>query len=281
MTDTLTYNPTDPDAGELTPDEQDSLQVGEKLAEQEEKLLAGKYKNAEELEKAYTELEKKLGSDSQQKETPEAESTDEPQYYLEDGVVNYDAVNDAYGEKLGEVFKDSNIDPWAISEHFHSNNGKITDEMYADLEGAGLSRASIDAYLAGRAAASGYTDTSDIAERDINIIQDSVGGEKAYSKLIDWAGSNLDEKAINAFDSTVSSGNVQMIKLAVAGLKAEYDSANGYEGRMLSGKAAQTSGDVFRSQAEVVAAMSDPRYDKDPAYRNDIYEKLDRSDLKF
>ena len=72
-----------------------------------------------------------------------------------------------------------------------------------------------------------------------------------------------------------------MIKLAVAGLKAQYENDNGYEGRMLSGKAAKTSGDVFRSQAEVVKAMTDPRYDKDPAYRQDIYDKLERSNLQF
>ena len=59
------------------------------------------------------------------------------------------------------------------------------------------------------------------------------------------------------------------------------DEAVGYDGRMLSGKAPQASGDVFRSQAEVVAAMSDPRYDRDPAYRQDLIEKLDRSDIQF
>ena len=122
---------------------------------------------------------------------------------------------------------------------------------------------------------------AEVAQTDINSIQNSVGGEKAYKDMIQWASNNLDDKAVSAFDDVVGSGNVQMIKLAVAGLKAQYDDNNGYEGRMLSGKAAQTSGDVFRSQAEVVAAMGDPRYDRDPAYRNDIYEKLDRSDLKF
>jgi hypothetical protein len=50
---------------------------------------------------------------------------------------------------------------------------------------------------------------------------------------------------------------------------------------MLQGKAPKTSTDVFRSQAEVVAAMSDSRYDDDPAYRQDLIAKLDRSDLKF
>ena len=67
----------------------------------------------------------------------------------------------------------------------------------------------------------------------------------------------------------------------MSGLKAQFENANGYEGRMLSGKAPNNSGDVFRSQAEVVRAMSDPRYDDDPAYRQDLIAKLDRSDVQF
>ena len=47
---------------------------------------------------------------------------------------------------------------------------------------------------------------------------------------------------------------------------------------MYTGKAPQTSKDVFRSQAELVQAMSDRRYDRDPAYRQDVIEKLERSD---
>ena len=259
MTDTLTYNPTDPEAGELTPDEQDSLQVGEKLAGEEEKLLAGKYKNAEELEKAYTELEKKLGSNEeseQEVETVEEETVDDTP-----GVALLNEANDEYWANDGELSEET-------IEKFSSMSSRDLVEAYLEVTKNNPKNLQGDS-------------EADIAERDINIIQNSVGGEEAYSKLTEWAATNLDETAINAFDTAVSSGNVQMIQLAVAGLKAEYDSANGYEGRMLSGKAAQTSGDVFRSQAEVVSAMSDPRYDRDPAYRNDIYEKLDRSDIKF
>ena len=64
-------------------------------------------------------------------------------------------------------------------------------------------------------------------------------------------------------------------------MKSEYDNAEGYEGRMLTGKAAASSRDVFRSQAEVVAAMNDIKYDRDPAYRQDVYDKLERSNLQF
>ena len=46
---------------ELNADEQDPLAVGEELQQEQEQLLAGKYKSAEDLESAYLELQKKLG----------------------------------------------------------------------------------------------------------------------------------------------------------------------------------------------------------------------------
>ena len=295
MAETLTIDPTPPAeiAGEqegvsLTAEEQDSLAVGEKIQGEQETLLAGKYKSAEELEKAYGELEKKLGESGQQEETTDStettESQDEPKSYLEDGTVNYESVNEAYGETLGNIFKEGNVDPWSISEHFHTNNGTITDDMYKSLEDAGLSRASIDSYLAGRSTQMGYetaAEEPEVTQSDIDSIQSSIGGSDEYGKLVDWAGSNLDQKSIDSFDNLLSTGNVQMIKLAVLGIKAKYDEANGYEGRMLQGKAPQTSGNVFRSQAELVQAMSDSRYENDPAYRQDVIEKLDRSDMQF
>ncbi len=288
----MTYDPgTDTVTTEnsLTPEEQENLQVGEALENEQEQLLAGKYKDAADLEKAYIELQKKLGEDGSEEpakvESKEEPSTDEPQYYLEDGGVNYNAVNEAYGEKLGGLFKDSNVDPWSISKHFHDNKGSITDDMYASLESAGLSRASIDSYLAGRAAEEGYDvdeqEVPELNESEINSVRSIAGTEQDYNKLIQWAGSTLDQTTQQAFDSIVNSGDISMIKLAVTGLKAQYDNANGYEGRMLAGKSANSSGDVFRSQPELVAAMSDPRYDRDPAYRQDVIEKLDRSDINF
>ena len=300
----MTYDPgTDTVTTEnsLTPDEQDSLQVGEAMQEQQEQLLAGKYKNAEELEKAYVELQSKLGEKDTEtgkttgesdlsiegketaEETKETQQTSEENLYLEDGKVNYESVNEAYGEKLGNLFKDSEIDPWSISQHFYDNEGTITEEMYTSLEGAGLSRSSIDAYLAGKAAQEGYgtEEIQDLSETDVSSIKSVVGGEAEYAKIVDWASENLPKNDIESFDELISTGNIGAIKLAVNGMKAQYETANGYEGRLLSGKAPQTSRDVFRSQPELVAAMSDPRYDTDPAYRQDIMQKLDRSDLQF
>ena len=96
-----------------------------------------------------------------------------------------------------------------------------------------------------------------------------------------WAADNLDPADVEAFDNIVDSGDARTIRMVTAGLKAQYESQNGFEGEMLTGRAAYQTADVFRSQAEVVQAMSDPRYDRDPAYRNDVFEKLGRSNLEY
>jgi hypothetical protein len=288
MTEKLTYDPTPADAPELSEDEQNSLEVADKLQQEEAELLAGKFKNAEDLENAYLELQKKLGSDESQsqpdeEDKPETTTTDDDNTYNEDGTVNYETVNNQYGDKLGALFQENGVDPWEISKHFHENKGEITDDMYKTLEDTGLSRSAIDSYLAGRAAESGYTtsETADLTDSEITKIQTSVGGEAQYNKMIGWATENLEPTTLEAFNSLVGNGDFNTVQLAVDGLKAQYENAEGYEGNMLTGKPAKVSGDVFRSQSEVVQAMSDIRYDRDPAYRQDVFDKLERSNLQF
>ena len=287
MAETLTVNDTPQQEG-LTAEEQDSLQVGEQMAEQQGELLAGKYKNAEELEQAYVELQKKLGekddvSQEGREETQEVEAKEEPetdqQLYQEDGSVNYESVNKNYGETLGNLFKEKNVDPYSIAKHFYENNGQITQEMHDQLTGAGIAKEAVDSYLAGQAKQMGMN--SDLSQADIDSIKTSVGGEKAYDNLMNWAGQTLSQDAINSFENLVNTGDKNSIQLAVNGLVAQYQNDNGYEGRMLTGKAAKTNTDIFQSQAQLVEAMADPRYDRDPAYREAVREKLDRSDLKF
>ena len=282
----------------LTADEQDSLAVGEALVTEQESLLAGKYKNAEELEKAYVELQKKLGDNSDagvqegneeaaEEEVAAEETTEETEAskdYNEDGSVNYNQVADTYGSEISGVMEKAGLDPWAISKEFHENQGEYTPEMVKQLTDAGFSESAVKSYFAGRAAQEGYTSSEsvqDISESQIGEIQTAVGGKETYANMISWASQNLTESAAQAFDATMSTGSLDQIRLAVAGLQAQYENATGYDGEMLTGKAVKSSGDVFRSQAELVQAMSDQRYDNDPAYRQDVIAKLDRSNLDF
>ena len=272
MAETLTYDAgTDTVSTEnnLTPEEQDSLQVGEQLQADQEQLLAGKYKNAEDLEKAYVELQKKLGenSDETSETTGDTDAVDEEETSEETKEATKDSpavalINEASAEYYAN---DNKLSPETI-EKFSSMSSQDLVNAYLELQQANPQQ---------------QTQAVDVSQADINTIQNSVGGEAEYSKITQWAADNLDQQKVSAFDSLIETGNVQAIKLAVAGLKTEYENANGYEGRMLTGKAPKSSSDVFRSQPELVAAMSDPRYENDPAYRQDIIEKLDRSDINF
>ena len=262
MAETLSYqepqNVTTVD--NLTAEEQDSLAVGEKLVEQQEQLLAGKYKNAQELEKAYIELQGKLGEQStEETATASAEETpEEPK--LSTGAA---LITDAQKE-------------------YYDNGNKLSEETmakFSEMSSSDLLQAYIE--INANNPAQAEPEAADITDAQITEIKQSAGGDKAYANVINWAKSNLDSSQTVAFDEVVNTGSVAAIKLAVAGLKAEYEKANGVEGRMVTGKAPTNSGDIFRSQAELVAAMNDSRYDRDPAYRQDVIEKLDRSNLEF
>lgn len=208
---TLTYDPTPADQPELNADEQESLAIGEQMAAEEQNLLAGKYANAQELEKAYLELQSKLGeSNNEVQTTPEVEEEAAPEEVEEE------------------------------------------EEPQAT-----------------------------ITEEEAQQLQDSVGGPQAYQELLKWAGENLSKQEIEMFDSVVGTGDVNACYFAIQNLARRYTAEATIENPMLSGKGVQERADVFRSQAEVVQAMGDPRYDKDPAYRQDVFNKLERSDLQY
>ena len=266
MAETLTYDPatdTTTVGDNLTPEEQSNLEVGEQLEAEQEGLLAGKYKTAEELEKAYGELQKKLGD--------QEKSTEEETSQTEDQVET---------EPEPEVNQTTALITDASTEY--AEKGELSQETlakFSEMSSKDLVQAYLEAY---KDQPTQQAEVADLTESDVNVIRNSVGGDAAYSQIMTWGTANLPQDTMQAFDSLVNSGNAKAIELAVSGLKAQMENATGYEGRMLSGKAPKASGDVFRSQPELVAAMNDSRYDNDPAYRQDVIAKLERSDnLKF
>ena len=260
MTEKLTYDPTPADAPEFTADEQDSIAVAEKLGEQESELLAGKYENAEQLEQAYLELQRKLGSD----DDDEVEDTT-----LDEDEVEYDESVVTGIETIQSA-----------SDEYYANEGQLSEETMEKF-GEMSSRDLVEAYMAIQENTDPSDSYPDLSDAEMNTVYNSVGGEKEYNNLTSWAAENMDDRALDAFNSVIDQGNPVAIQLAVAGMKAEYDNQEGYEGRMLTGKAAKAS-DGFRSQAELVQAMKDPRYATDPAYQQDVYDKLERSNnVKF
>ena len=222
-------------------DEADSLALGEQMLADQEQRLAGKYKNTEELEAAYLELQKKLGSQEENVQA-EPEETDETDWLYE-------------------------------AQRSMQESGELSEEVMQQL--SGMNGADVFKAMQGS-----MPDSRDLTSDELNTVYSAVGGEAEYGNLISWAKDNFSEAEIDAYDAVVETGNMAQISLALQALYFRYTDAMGDDGELLQGKAAQSES-AFRSQAELIQAMNDPRYDSDPAYRQDVLNKLDRSDINF
>jgi hypothetical protein len=259
----LTYDPSDdPTAlAESEARDQENYAIGEKLEQAQEQLLAGKYRDAEELEQAYIELQRKLGDRSS---TDGAEPEEEP----------------SEEEREVEVEDDETVDYSPITRLIEeSNSGEFSQETvdaFEQMSGAEVG----DMVLAYVQDNPKTEENYEMTSQDISEMKAVVGGDQQYDQMIGWAAQNMSPEEIQVFDSVIEKGDPQSIYFAVQALNYRYQDAVGYEGRMLTGNAAKSQ-DIYRSQAELVRDMSDPRYEKDPAYRYDVQEKVGRSNLQF
>ena len=245
----VTYDPTPADQGEFNESELEALKIGEAQAESENKMLAGKFENAEALEKAYIELQGKLG---EKKEEP----SEEKEVTQEEESTEFDStIFNTFQEEMGK--------------------GKVSDETWEKIDQM-EPRQLAEKFLEWE-----QSSYEDLSEGQVTALKNSVGGDEAYTSLMEWSNKNLPEQYVEAFDELVSTGDYAMIELALSGLVASYQNSNGYEGKMVTVNQAVSKADVFRSQAEVVSAMNDPRYDNDPAYRQDVFNRLERSNLQY
>ena len=252
MAETFTMNEAPANPEILNSDEQDSLAVAESLEQEqgqgEQQLLAGKFKNTQALEQAYVELQKKLGNQSSE-EVGDASSQEESSTSLLDDLWEQAQADDYNEDTLNQLAKS---DPNDIAK------------MYLDY----------------RSKAEANDPQVSMTAEFADSLRNSVGGDQQYNEMLGWASQNLTDQEIESYDAIMDQGDPAAAYWAVQALSYRYRDANGVEGDLVQGKP-PGAGDTFRSQAELVQAMSDPRYDKDPAYRRDLMRRLENSDVSF
>lgn len=266
-------------SNETPPMSQDDLQKYADDNVSENGKILGKFNSVEDLAASYKELEGKLGDVAKTKEEPVAEEINE---YQEDGSVNYDLARQQYGEKLGELFEQSEIDPFAINKHYQENNGTITEEHYKQLEQTGLPRNLIDSYLNGLEPREGTQPAADPSFPEYEDIVGIAGGEEKYLEMLQWMDGNIPKEELQEFDKIVDAEkrNIPQVTLAVQKMFTRYRNAMGVEPKLISGQTSSSPNTkVFRSNAEVVAAMRDPRYKTDIAFQHEVQRRLAESNV--
>ena len=266
-------------SNETPPMSQDDLQKYADDNVSENGKILGKFNSVEDLAASYKELEGKLGDVAKTKEEPVTEEVNE---YQEDGSVNYDLARQQYGEKLGELFEQSEIDPFAINKHYQENNGTITEEHYKQLEQTGLPRNLIDSYLNGLQPREGTQPAADPSFPEYEDIVGIAGGEEKYLEMLQWMDGNIPKEELQEFDKIVDAEkrNIPQVTLAVQKMYTRYRNAMGVEPKLISGQTSSSPNTkVFRSNAEVVAAMRDPRYKTDIAFQHEVQRRLAESNV--
>jgi len=258
MAETLTYE--EAPQQEFTADELDSLKVGEEIEVEQDNLLAGKYKDAEELEKAYLELQTKLGEKPSEDKTEEPEVEEQPE---EESKEEDTQEGPNILDKLWDQ-KDDGFNEDTLKELAQTNPGELA-KMYL------LYRNQVDQGQVSQG----------LSDSEVTELQGIAGGKESYGNMMSWAKENLSAKEIEMYDSVMDRGDPNAAYFAVQALNSKYVDGVGKDAQLITGKAPRTVGDKFNSQAELIKAMDDDRYSDDPAYRQAILEKLDRSDINF
>lgn len=175
-----------------------------------------------------------------------------------------EASTESGSDPVVEIVQDAGLDWDDVSGHF-AEHGALSDEHYAKFEESGIPRALVDGWLAGQQAI--------MAQFNAGVVA-AAGGEDAFKAAASWAAANLSEAELAPYNEAVNSGDFERAKLAVQGIIARHAKSVGSEPNLADGQGGAASSIGFRSRAEMVAAMQDPRYDRDPAYRSDVERKV-------
>ena len=210
--------------------------------------LPEKFTNAQELAKAYGELEKQFSARPKE-EVKEGVKIPEPSKEVEGKrVSSLDKFYDEYAEK-----------------------GTLTEDSYKQLAKQGLDKQLVDGYIEGQRA---------LADNHTKSIHDVVGGTERYGELIDWASKNLSEAEQKTFNNLVDGGNLDEAKFAVQGLMMKSGTNfNPKQPELFEGTSDVTPNDAYESVTQGTDAMNDPRYEKDASYRKKVTDKLARASV--
>jgi hypothetical protein len=230
--------------------------------------LPEKFESAEQMAEAYANLENKMGSQDQE-EYEEVSDEDADDYLAEDENEEVEYDENTQAGDVQDAVENAGID-FGVLQNEYNELGGLTEDAYGALEEAGFSQDLVDSWIAGQEALANNYQTS---------VYDSVGGEEAYSNMIEWAADNFSQAEIASYDRAVNSGDTGMAQLAVEALSTRYQAAEGVEPSFIQGETANSAGGNYSSWSEVTAAMKDSRYESDPAYRQQVTNKLARSNV--
>lgn len=212
--------------------------------------------NVEALLKSQQDAERALREAQGKK--PDDKSTNEDDESSEENTNDDDKQKDAVANASAE----------------YAEKGELSADTYAALEGVGLSKDMVNQYIEGQKAIVTSLQNAAFGEFD--------GSKENYNKARDWAIEHLSDDEVKAIDVQITSDNPAIVAQGAKALAAKYQANADLDPDTTEqgGGNSPTSGAYFKSGAEMQDAMSDPRYKKDQAFRDEVAKKIDRAEKR-
>lgn len=174
-------------------------------------------------------------------------------------------------EELQKDLAERNVDFKALEEEYNKN-GQLSSASLEALANAGYPKEVVDAYISGVEATQ---------EKFYNAVVGFAGGEDEYRQVAQFVSSQGD-KAVQDFNDTINTGNLGVINMVIQGVKANMKAVNGTTNQTILGQSTGGTADntnAYLSKQQMLDAMNDPRYDKDPIYRKQVEQKIINSNF--
>ena len=216
--------------------------------------LPEKFNSPQDLAQAYQQLEQHFHNTDENRQ----QTADEERSQAEESEIM-----ETTPSQVHKLLDDRGLD-FSVFQDEYNETGTLSKEALNALNEEGISEQMVSTWLQGQEA---------MAEQAVEHLYNEVGGEQNYNLMMEWAADNLQPWEVEAYNKQIENLDANT-NFALLGMQARYQNSVGMQPNLLSG---EVGGDVaprFESLAELTSAMSDPKYEKDPAYRARVAQKL-------
>ena len=219
-------------------------------------------KSAEDIAKAYMELEKMKSKPAEEPEVqPEGTEAEEEAAAAEPEDKPEGEIQDI---DVSELTVEGFQDLW------QQQGGQLAESQWdAVQKKTGLPMETLKQWEAYVKADVGTA----IQTHDQNVYTEA-GGEEAYNKMLDWAEANYNQEQIEALNAQLD--NPHFYKDGLKILKSQFEASEGKEPSVTmknNASHALVGGDEFHSDNEMFAAMNHPEYGKGGKYDREFDAK--------
>lgn len=257
------------DNNATNPNQQQTADGSTSTPSTSEQLYMNKYKSVSDMETAFKSLQSeytKLKQSQTNNETTSQAPTDSQPNGKETPSRESEVQSQTNEQTQNQTPEERGLDMESLSQEWLENNGRLSDQTYAELAKKGITPSQVELYAEGVKAKS---------QAELNALASVVGGQENLQALDAWAGDALDANELAEVNSVLQTGSQYMKQMVLKNLNERFIAENGSQKNLIDASYGTTNGtpDAYLSADEIMADMAKPEYHTNEGFRMRVAKK--------